>query len=173
MAGHLFASSEVRFRWKVTQIKEIWIMMQYFPGFYNYTGGASVWEEAEARSNFFVWVARSWWMFLRDGDHSEIVKNWFCYAPHKKSTNRGNKSYPLYEIDFVLQIDDFIEDGWFVKVQKAKKMYNGKMKIYLDWLPGIHHNQQARKYPCGVNDESLTHSVPLRVVIELLGQLRC
>ena len=32
----------------------IWIMMKYFPGFYNYTGGASVWEEAEARSNFFV-----------------------------------------------------------------------------------------------------------------------
>ena len=42
----------------------IWIMMKYFPGFYSYTGGASVWEEAEARSNFFVWVARSWWMFL-------------------------------------------------------------------------------------------------------------
>ena len=32
----------------------IWIMMKYFPGFYSYTGGASVWEEAEARSNFFV-----------------------------------------------------------------------------------------------------------------------
>ena len=110
---------------------------------------------------------------FRDCDHSEIVKNWFCYTPHKKSTNWGNKSYPLYEIDFVLQIDDFIGDGWFVKVQKANKMYNGKMEIYLDWLPRIHHNQQARKYPCGVNDESLTHSVPLRVVIELLGQLRC
>ena len=56
---------------------------------------------------------------------------------------------------------------------KMYKMYNGKMDFYLDWLPRIHHNQQARKYPCGVNDESLTHSVPLRVVIELLGQLRC
>ena len=41
------------------------------------------------------------------------------------------------------QFDDFIEDGWFVKVQKAFKMHNGKMELVFHCQDSLTTNKQG------------------------------
>ena len=43
----------------------------------------------------------------------------------------------------LFQFDDFIEDGWFVNVQKAFKMNNGRMEFVSHYQESMTTNKQG------------------------------
>ena len=73
-------------------------------------------------------LARTW--FLSDVDGS--LKN-LLYPKRKLVQMNG----------LLCQFDDFIEDGWFLKVQKAFKMHNGKMELVFHCQDSLTTNKQG------------------------------
>ena len=62
--------------------------------------------------------------------NERLMRNWSLYDVDGCSKNLLYSKGKLVQMNGVLlQMDDFIEDGWFVKVQKGFKMKNGKMEF--------------------------------------------
>ena len=62
--------------------------------------------------------------------NERLMRNWSLYDVDGFSKNLLYSKGDLVQMNGVLlQMDDFIEDGWFVKVQKGFKMKNGKMEF--------------------------------------------
>ena len=58
----------------------------------------------------------------------------------------------------LVHFDDFIEDGWFVKAEKAFKMNNGKMEFVLDSQESITTNEKGdviRRYMWSVPNKDI------------------
>ena len=58
----------------------------------------------------------------------------------------------------LVHFDDFIEDGWFLKVQKAFKMHNGKMELVFHCQDSLTTNKQGnvlRRYMWSVPNKDI------------------
>ena len=88
-----------------------------------------------------------------------LTRTWFL------SDVDGSLKSLLYSKGELLQMngalfhfDDFIEDGWFVKAEKAFKMNNGKMEFVLDSQESITTNKQGdviRRYMWSVPNKDI------------------
>ena len=73
-----------------------------------------------------------------------LMRNWYISDVDSRKKNllycKGN----LFQMNgHLFQFDDFIEDGWFVNVQKAFKMNNGRMEFVSHYQESITTNKQG------------------------------
>ena len=73
-----------------------------------------------------------------------LMRNWYISDVDSRKKNllycKGN----LFQMNgHLFQFDDFIEDGWFVNVQKAFKMNNGQMEFVSHYQESITTNKQG------------------------------
>ena len=73
-----------------------------------------------------------------------LMRNWYISDVDSRKKNllycKGN----LFQMNgHLFQFDDFIEDGWFLKVQKAFKMHNGKMELVFHCQDSLTTNKQG------------------------------
>ena len=134
----LVCSSQKGLLGKATKLKAVqsWEPLVIFMPLDIYTGGASVCAEAAATSNFFVWVARSWWFCLFVNEYGkydlvsgEIMLCWWTRCFIAPSTlpiwgilNRSSFASPQITRDF--QRTGFLQpkDPWFPKGQGKSLM---------------------------------------------------
>ena len=88
--------------------------------------------------------------YIDEEKNERLMRNWSLYDVDGFSKNLLYSKGKLVQMNGVLaQMDDFIEDGWFVKVQKGFKMKNGKMEFGFHCQDSITANEQGnviRKY---------------------------